>query len=76
LHFRDIYYLIRILCKHQGTKEVDLQFEEETPYDIKEKVYNETRSTVIALYRRLHRHLNQQTELSQSDELSELLEDA
>ena len=31
LHLRDIYYLIRILCKHQETKEVDQEYEEEIP---------------------------------------------
>ena len=58
LHLRDVYYLIRILCKHQGSKEVDLEYEEEISQETRERIYNSARSTVIALYKRLHRHLN------------------
>jgi hypothetical protein len=61
LMFRDVAYIIRILCYHQGCREgrIDdlLAVVEEEPA-LRIKVYNETRSTVISLYKRLQKHMN------------------
>lgn len=62
LLLRDVTFLIMILCRHQGCRygkpddfaEILMAAEE------RELLYNATRSTVIALYKRLKRHINQE----------------
>jgi len=62
LVIRDACYLMKILCYHQGCRygKLDELAEEELPVEQRELIYNATRSTVIALYKRLQRHINQE----------------
>jgi hypothetical protein len=55
LLFRDVCYLIRILCYHNGCRygRIEEIGDEKLDEATRVKVYNETRSTVISLYRRL-----------------------
>jgi hypothetical protein len=55
LVIRDLTYLMMILCKHQGCRHGKPDEFGETVMDIelREKLYNESRCTVIALYKRL-----------------------
>jgi hypothetical protein len=55
LLLRDIGYLMIILCHHQGCRHGKIDELAEVVIDIgvRDRVYNETRNTVIALYKRL-----------------------
>jgi hypothetical protein len=55
LIFRDVYYLIKILSYHQGCRfgQHDEMAEEKIDPHSKVRIFNETRSTVISLYKRL-----------------------
>ena len=55
LVLRDIFYLIKILCYHNGCRygKADELAEEQIDPKLKIQVYNETRATVISLYKRL-----------------------
>jgi hypothetical protein len=78
LVIRDLAYLIMILCKHQGCRhgKPDDLSEIEIDPDQRELLYNETRCTVIALYKRLQRHINQEGNvIEQAEEEEELMED-
>jgi hypothetical protein len=59
LLLRDGAFLLWILCYHQGCRfgKVDELDEEEVNPDVRERVYNQTRSTVIALYKRIKKHI-------------------
>ena len=61
LALRDICYLIKILTYHYGCTygKIDELAEEEVDGHIKIRVYNETRATVISLYKRLQKHIKQ-----------------
>jgi hypothetical protein len=55
LVFRDVGYLIKILAYHNGCRygKIDELAEESIDIGLKIKIYNETRATVISLYKRL-----------------------
>ena len=55
LIFRDVYYLIKILCYHNGCRygKADELQEDQVDPKVKLQVYNDTRATVISLYKRL-----------------------
>ena len=57
----DCVNLIKILCYHNGCRHgfIDDLAEEEVDTALKIKVYNETRATVISLYKRLQKHMKQ-----------------
>ena len=62
LIIRDLFYLIKILCYHNGCKfgKTDELAEEEIEPAQKIQIYNDTRATVISLYNRLHKHMKQE----------------
>jgi len=59
ISFKDTYYLIKILKYHDGcrskTEEESLK---ETPVETRIRVYNETRMTVISVYKWLRKNIN------------------
>lgn len=59
LLLRDVAFLIKILCFHNGCRygRVDEYVEDSIDSDLRMKIYNETRSTVISLYKRLQKHM-------------------
>jgi hypothetical protein len=59
LVFRDVGYLLKILSMHQGCRadRTEDQDDIDVPLEEKEKIYNDVRNTVIALYKRLERHI-------------------
>ena len=59
LVLRDVGYLLKILFYHNGCRasRPEEKEEEQIPVEERERVYNETRNTVIALYKRLQRHI-------------------
>lgn len=62
LLFRDVGYLMKILGHHDGCKAGKVDDIGEDPIDpqAKMQIYNETRLTVISLYKRLQKHMNQE----------------
>ena len=69
LIFRDVYYLIKILSYHQGCRmgvsELD---EEQVNPQLELRVFNEVRATVIALYKKLQKHMRQDDNEDDSEE--------
>jgi hypothetical protein len=59
LLFRDMSYLLKILSYHNGCRfgKADELAEESVDPQLKIKIYNETRATVISLYKRLQKHM-------------------
>ena len=55
LFLRDGFYLLKILCHHNGCRygKAEEMLEEHIEPKVKMQIYNETRATVISLYRRL-----------------------
>ena len=55
----DCCNLIKILCQHKGCRYgyTDELAEDEVDRSLKIKIYNETRATVISLYKRLQKHM-------------------
>jgi len=64
LIFKDCYYLCKILLMHNGCRygKFEDMVEEEAPRSLKIRVFNETRSTVISVYKRLQKHINNKLE--------------
>ena len=78
LVLRDVGYLLKILFYHHGCRASRPEEKEEEliPLEERERVYNETRNTVIALYKRLQRHILQDGNLQDEEAEEELLQDA
>jgi hypothetical protein len=70
LIFRDVYYLIKILSYHQGCRfgKHDEMAEEKIEPISKVRIFNETRATVISLYKRLQKHMKQDQEMQDEEE--------
>jgi len=78
LVLRDSRYLIKILSYHNGCRasRPEEQEEDEIPVEVRERIYNETRNTAIVLYKRLSRHLANDVNLGDDDDVEEeLLQD-
>lgn len=75
---RDAAYLIKILSYHQGCRDgkADELNDDDISQETRERIYNEIRNTVIALYKRLKRHISQDASaLDEKINEEELIED-
>ena len=75
LVFIDFSNLLKILCYHNGCRSSrpEEQDEVEISLEERERIYNETRNTVIALYKRLQRHILQENVNLEDEEAEEEL---
>jgi len=60
--FHDLALFFRILKQYQGCRfgKIDELAEEEVDLDVKVQLYNEVRSTLIGLYKKLQRYMKKQ----------------